>query len=108
MAEKKPCQTITFKYVFDDSYNPVYANGAYGGLSLANKEIVMNFFHERGPLPRETKVQFDSDGNVEIVGTIPESPKTIRYITTGVTMNIDAARSLHTWLGNLLKEADKK
>lgn len=107
MADKGSCQVITFKYVFDESYNPVYANGAYGGLNLGNKEVVMNFFHERGPLPRETKVQFDSEGNAEVVGSIPESPKTIRYITTGVTMSIEAAKSFHMWLGTLLQEAEK-
>ena len=107
MAEKDS-QEITFKYVFDDLYNPVYANGAYGGINFANKEIVMNFFHERAPLPKETKLKIASDGNVEVVGVIPESPKAIRYITTGVAMSLEAARSLHTWLGNLLEEAEKK
>lgn len=37
---------INFKYKFSDAYNPVYVNGAYGGVNPRG-EIVINFYFER-------------------------------------------------------------
>ena len=51
MSESKKPE-IVFKYIFNYAYNPVYVNGAHGGLSPRG-ELVMNFYLERPPLPEE-------------------------------------------------------
>ncbi|MFC0297755.1 hypothetical protein [Geobacillus jurassicus] len=43
-------KVVHFKYLFPDDYNPVYVNGAHGGISPQG-EIVVNFYFERRPLP---------------------------------------------------------
>lgn len=44
MSDKK--NELKFKYIFDDSYNPVYVNGAHGGVTPRG-ELVVNFYLER-------------------------------------------------------------
>lgn len=101
---------LNFKYKFPDDYNPVYANGAHGGIGPRG-ELVINFYMERFPLPYEERIGFDDDGN--ITGDIQIEPvehdlNIIRYIQTGVVLNMDAARVLHEWLGNHLRAAKQK
>ena len=38
------------KYIFKDDFNPVYVNGAQGGINMQG-EIVVNFYLERNALP---------------------------------------------------------
>ena len=97
---------VRFKYVFDADYNPNYANGAYGG-ATPNKDIVMHFYNERPALPTETIVAFDSDGNSSILKDTPEDPTIIRYIVSGITMNLSAAKQLYNWLGNIISSVER-
>lgn len=48
--DSKDCPSIKIKYIFRDHYNPVYANGAYGGITPSG-EIVASFYFEKHPLP---------------------------------------------------------
>lgn len=104
---KELASKVKFKYIFNDDYNPSYANGAYGG-ATPNKDIVMHFYNERPALPRETIVGFDTDGNSQIVKDTPEDPTIIRYIVSGVTMNLSAAKQLYNWLGNIIASVEKQ
>lgn len=103
----EPLSKVKFKYVFTDDYNPSYANGAYGG-ATPNKDIVMHFYNERPALPRETIVGFDSNGNSQVLKDTPEDPTIIRYIVSGVTMNLSAAKQLYAWLGNIISSVEKQ
>jgi hypothetical protein len=91
---------ITFKYVFEDSYNPSYANGVFGGISPSG-EIVINFTHERHPIPIEIVHELDENGIIG--GEIRRSPEDynrimIRYIVNGVAINLNTAQILKDWL----------
>ncbi|HLR63273.1 MAG TPA: hypothetical protein VK097_12650 [Lentibacillus sp.] len=101
---------INFKYKFSDDYNPVYANGAYGGVNPRG-ELVMNFYFERNPIPYQETKQLNEDG--EFIGGAeiePEEHQTnvIRYISTGVVMNLDSAKSFHQWLGQHIEQLEKE
>ena len=54
---------MRFKYVFNGSYNPVFVNGAYGGSSPKGK-FVINFYHERIPVPKSLTYQLNEDGTL--------------------------------------------
>ena len=101
--------TVKFKFVFEDSYNPVYCNGAMGGIQ-PNGEIVLNFYTERRPLPRSDIRELSDDG------TFTETPRfeptdfsntIIRFVQNGVIMNKDTAKDLHSWLGSIIEELEK-
>lgn len=101
---------IKFKYVFSDSYNPVYCNGAYGGIS-SHGEIVANFFLERMPIPKSTTSLLNNDGTLSgDVDTDPEdfARTVIRYVSTGVILSENSARSIYEWLGTQLNELDNR
>ena len=107
MAEENK---ITFKYKYNDDYNPVYINGAYGGVTSKN-EIVINYFLGRSPIPKETTQKINSDGSLnERISFVPEDFQNIiiRYVSTGVIMNLDTAKSIYNWLGNNIEELEKR
>ena len=106
MSEKKP--ELCFKYIFNYGYNPIYANGAHGGISPRG-ELVMNFYLERPPLPNSITHEIAQNGTIG--GQIAEDPKNlnnslVRYIDSGVILNFETTRNLHFWLGERLKEME--
>lgn len=101
---------IRFKYVFSENYNPVYCNGAFGGVSTQG-EIVVNFFMERMPIPNSVTNSINHDGTLGgIVVTDPENfnDTVIRYISTGIVLNLENAKSIHEWLGNQIQELENR
>lgn len=100
---------IKFKYIFDDGYNPKYVNGAYGGVSPMG-EIIVNFYLERIPLPKEDIHELYPNGQI---GLIKERKPDdfnnimIRYIQNGIVLSLEQAKSIHAWLGNTILEAEK-
>ena len=106
MAQNKP--EIKFKYIFNYGYNPVYVNGAHGGISPRG-ELVMNFYLERMALPESITHEINPNGTIgDEVASEPDDLKNslVRFIDTGVVMNYQSARDFHIWLGERLKELE--
>ena len=104
--DKKP--ELTFKYIYNYSYNPVYVNGAHGGLSPRG-ELVMNFYLERPPLPEEVRHEINPNGTIgNVSGEEPKNLNSslVRFIDNGVVMNFESARNLYFWLGERLQEME--
>jgi len=99
---------MTFKYIFTYDYNPVYVNGAHGGVSPRG-ELVVNFYLERQPLPNSITHEITPAGQI---GTETDSEPSdlnrslVRHVTNGVVLNYNTARELHYWLGEKLKEME--
>jgi hypothetical protein len=108
MSKKEP--SITFKYIFKYDYNPVYVNGAHGGISPRG-EIVANFYLERPPLPNELTHAINPDGTIsnDIIAVQPENLNSslIRYVDHGVVLSYQNARNLHSWLGEQIAELER-
>ncbi len=96
--ESKDCSSIKIRYIFRNDYNPVYANGAYGGITPSG-EIVANFYFERHPLPKSEILR--PDGHNYEPSDLANS--SVRFIDTGVIMSPETARNLAKWLE---KQAD--
>lgn len=101
---------IKFKYVFPENYNPIYCNGAFGGIST-HGEIVANFFLERMPIPNSMTNLVNPDGSLG--GVVSVDPETledtvIRHVSTGIVLNEDSARAIYTWLGNQIQELESR
>lgn len=107
MSEER---NIRFRYIFSENYSPSYCNGAFGGISTRG-EIVVNFFHERMPIPYHTTHTVSESGILSGVNeTNPEDLNdiVIRHITNGIVLNEESARSIHEWLGEQIKELEKR
>jgi len=107
MSQKKP--EITFKYVFNYSYNPTYVNGAQGGFSPRG-ELVINFYLERQPLPEAISHEITPEGAIgKETGAAPKdlAQSMVRFIDTGVVMSYENARVFHAWMGEKLREVEE-
>jgi len=99
---------MKFKYIFTYDYNPVYVNGAHGGISPRG-ELVVNFYLERPPLPNAITHEITQTGGIGAETEMePEDlgRSLVRHVTNGVVLNYHTARELHYWLGEKLKEME--
>lgn len=103
---KKP--QIIFKYLFGEDYNPVYVNGAHGGISPRG-ELVIHFYLERPGVPVSITHEVNSNGTIGAeVSEVPEDFKQTLYraVESGIVMNYESARTFHHWMGERLKELE--
>ena len=106
MSAKNP--EFTFKYIFTYDYNPVYANGAHGGVTPRG-ELVVNFYQERQPLPNALTHELHPNGTIgREVAAEPDdlNRSLVRYVSHGIVVNYQTARELHFWLGEKIKEME--
>ena len=61
MSNNKP--EVTFKYIFTYDYNPVFINGAHGGVTPRGK-LAVDFYQERAPLPNSVTHQLNPNGTI--------------------------------------------
>ena len=102
--------TVTFRYIFADDYNPVAANGVYGGVT-PNGEIVVNFYLERHALPHAEIHQLTQEGRVaEIVEREPADVQRtfVRFITNGIVVDTGVAKIIYAWLGDQIAKAEQQ
>lgn len=107
---RKPTK-VKFHYIFPDDYNPVYANGTYGGIT-SHGEIVMSFFLERHALPYEEIRELSDEGELlEQISREPEESddtvKVVRFISTGVVLSHDVAVVIRDWLSRKISDLEK-
>lgn len=103
---------IKYKYIFEHDYNPVYVNGAYGGLGPKG-EIVANFYCERHPLLKSHTFELLDDTKLgkELEREPNDSDVSfVRFVTTGIILNLSTAKDIYKWLGNHIEilESQKK
>jgi hypothetical protein len=106
MPHKNP--HFKFKYIFTYDYNPVYINGAHGGISPRG-ELVVNFYQERPPLPNAITHELNLNGTIgSEVAVEPEdlNRSLVRFVANGVVVNYQTARELHAWLGEKIREME--
>lgn len=107
MEKRENEMSVTFKYKFADNYNPVYVNGAYGGVSPRG-EIIANFFLERLPLPNSVTHKVDENGIVGEIIDERNNPRDlnksfIRFVQSGIVVNIETAKQIRDWLDKHIK-----
>ncbi len=97
-----------FKYVFTYDYNPVYVNGAHGGVTPRG-ELVVNFYLERQPLPNSITHDLNPNGTIGSEAAVEPgdiNKSLVRHVTNGVVLTYQTARELHHWLGEKIKEME--
>ena len=103
-------KSVEFKFIFQDNYNPVFANGAFGGIGPQG-DLVINFYHERNGLPYSQTNAVDAatskmGAEIKRDPPIDETAKFVRFVTTGVVMDEACARRIHAWLGTKIEQFD--
>jgi len=109
MSGKNNDPTLAFKYIFTYDYNPVYVNGAHGGVSPRG-ELVANFYLERQPLPNEITHAITSAGAIgDVTDVDPKdlNNSLVRFVPCGIVLNYPNARNLHQWLGEKISEMEQ-
>lgn len=100
---------VKCKYIFKDDYNPIYINGAQGGINPQG-EIVVNFYLERNALPVSQTFELEGDKvTAKEVESEPVDLKNsfVRVIENGVIMNYQTAKEIHRWLGHHIETLEK-
>jgi hypothetical protein len=99
---------IRFTYIIGEGYRPEFVNGAHGGVSPRG-EMVINFYHERPPLPDTITHELSPDGTIgrEVQPDPATATNTMeRSVAVGIIMSYDNARNFHLWLGERLREME--
>lgn len=102
-------QEVKFKYIFAHDYNPIYVNGAHGGVTPRG-ELVVNFYLERQPLPHAITHEINSNGTVGSESILDPADLTntlVRFVENGVVLNHQSARDIHFWLGEKIREMEQ-
>jgi hypothetical protein len=102
--------SIKFKYIFSKDYNPRYVNGAYGGVTPKG-EITVNFYFERQGLPISQEHGITDDGRLsnEIKSEPEDLQKSmIRFVDTGVILNLATAKAIISWLSHKVEFLEEK
>jgi hypothetical protein len=94
-------QEITFRYIFPDDYNPSYITGAYGGISATGK-IIASFFFERHPITRKVTLSLEDGSEIKQPDDLDKS--LIRFVQSGVIMDISTAEEIVRWLNEKIQE----
>ncbi len=103
--ELESASSLKFKYKFSEDYNPVYVNGAFGGVT-PNGELVLNFYLERHAIPKSQTMELAPGGRLgEEVGREPEDHKAsmVRFMTNGVVLSPLGAAQIYSFIGRHLK-----
>ena len=106
MSQKKP--ELKFKYVFSSDYNPVYVNGAHGGVTPRG-ELIVNFYLERQPLPDSITHEIAPNGTIgpEVAAAPADlGSSLVRAVSSGVVLSHQTAKDVHYWLGEKIKEME--
>ncbi|MDN5202856.1 hypothetical protein QQ008_15810 [Fulvivirgaceae bacterium BMA10] len=102
--------TIKCKYIFEEDYNPLYVNGAQGGINSLG-EIIINFYLERNALPKSQTFSVEngkiSKENIDKVEPKDLKNSFVRVFQNGVVMNYQTAKEVHKWLGKHIESLEQ-
>jgi len=101
-----------YKYKFKKGYNPVYVNGAYGGVTH-QEEIILNFFLERMALPRAQEFEINEDKVIDTNKPIAWDPidlerSYIRYVQNGIILDLKRAKIIRDFLNDQIKKLEEQ
>ena len=98
---------IKGSFDYSDNFSLKFINGAFGGPTSDNNNIVMNFYFENLELPKKYELNVGDDGNIteSVIGA--ENIEVNRKVESGIIMNLDTAKSIHKWLEDTIKSLEQ-
>lgn len=111
-TQNKVTNNLKFKYIYDPSFNPVYTNGMQASLTPKG-ELTVNFYFERAPLPKTQTYAITSEGTMgDKISSEPndgnDTVAIVRYIESGIILDLESAKALRTLLDNHIKMMEER
>ena len=105
MAKKKQSNSITIHNIKNSLYRQVHIDGAHGGIT-PNGFINVNFFSQRGVIPKGTEFEINEEGQIKRpIKDIEESKQGIvREFEFGTYMDINTCISIKEFLERKIEE----
>jgi hypothetical protein len=105
--KEKQGKTIVFHNKIASNFQEFHVDGAFGGVTPRGL-ISIGFFAERFPIPTSTEFSLSEGG--QIGGKIKDGDDSksgiLREFQTGIFMDLNTARELHTFLGQKIVELE--
>ncbi|HKQ45619.1 MAG TPA: hypothetical protein VJS47_09515 [Rhizomicrobium sp.] len=98
---------VAFDYIKSQYFRVVRADGAIGAVTPRGL-IHFSLFSERPAIPRRTVHALNDDGTLglQIESETVSRNSVVRELDVDIFLRPDVAKELHTWLGNLIADAD--
>jgi hypothetical protein len=103
-------EIVVFEYIKSQFFRVIHADGAIGGIT-PHGNIHFALYSDRGAIPRALVYRRGKDGSIgeQLADQTVVRPGVIREMDVDVVLSSSAAESLHSWLGDRLKElADRR
>ena len=98
---------VTATYTKSPLHRVVHGSGVWGGLTPQG-EVRLSFYNESLTIPESIVLDVTPTGTTEVKEEREggETPRFTRELEVDVVLGITVARSVHSWLGEKLKEYD--
>ena len=107
MSKVQLPKRVKFIHNWPDDYKIYPANGAWGGVS-ARGDMILHFFVEHHPVPKEEIQIIKEDGTLAPRETKPkEEVKAARTMQVGIMINREQVVSLADWMLKKVEEYEK-
>lgn len=105
MSKKKQLSSITIHNIKNSLYRQVHVDGAHGGITPSGF-INVNFFSQRGAIPKGTEFEVNSEGQItRPIKDIDNSKQgIIREFEFGTYMDINTCISIKEFLERKIEE----
>lgn len=97
---------IKGNFEYGENYDMKFVNGIFGGTTVNNQEVILNFYFENIALPESYELETDEDGNILKTDFFTNEDGMNRKVEAGVIMNLDTAKSLYEWLGSTINNME--
>ena len=104
MADEK--SYVDTHYIKNSQFQTFFSTGIFGGVT-PNRFIDLNFYVDRGPIPKKITFEVDSEsGNV--TGELERDSKEgiIREVHCGVLIDVGLAKNMIEWLDEKIKQVE--
>lgn len=97
---------INGSFEYGKNYDMKFVNGIFGGTTINNQEIIVNFYFENIALPTSYELNIDDDDNIAETKFLTDGHDVSRKVETGVIMNLDTAKALYEWLESTINNIE--
>lgn len=99
---------IKGSFDYSDNFSLKFINGAFGGPTLNDNNIVMSFYFESLELPKKYEIDMDDNGNISESVIKSENIWVNRKVESGIIMDLDTAKSIHKWLEDTIISLEQR
>lgn len=105
-TDPKPLSgTVRFDYLKSNLFRVLHIDGVHGGVRPDGMSIHMALFNERNAIPQSEEFEV-TEGRVGELIKGEGRPAIVREVEVDVIVDINAARAIRDWLGQMVQAAE--